>query len=107
MAWMRRVAQRVDDPEIEILQRREAALRYVIHIRRVGNIVETIAQRRNVAVLNLERGQSEFTAPARDCPLIALLYPMVIEDRRIVTAGRRHEAISEPDQDILRRGLIE
>src|SRR5262249_56279327 len=51
MARMRAVAQRVHDPDLESLQRRDAPLRQATEVARVGKRTETEAPRGDIAVL--------------------------------------------------------
>ncbi len=55
VAGMRRVSQRVDDPQIEIFQRAPALARDVADIGRVRGVADAIAECRYVAVLQEER----------------------------------------------------
>ena len=54
VAGMRRKAKPVNDPEIELFQKRPALVRDVIDIRRIGSIGDPVAQRRNIAMLYRE-----------------------------------------------------
>ena len=108
MAWMRPVAQRVDDPEIETCQGRDALRRDVAEIGRIGEVAEPKAKRRDIAVLLQDTAEPSIGPP---CPSMVTGVPAVsrcsVEDRRIVAAGRRDEAIGEPDCSDRRGRLVE
>ena len=95
VARMRRVTQPVDDPEIEILDRAPARRGNVADVGRIGGIRDAIAERRDVAVLHDEGRQRHRPARALDRLALAGLDRMAVEDRRIVAAGRRLEAVAE------------
>ena len=60
VAGMRRKAKPVNDPEIELFQKRPALVRDVVDIWRIGSIGNPVAQRGNIAMLYVECRQ-------RDC----------------------------------------
>src|SRR4051794_25251905 len=93
MAGMRRIAQSVDDPEIEILQRRPALFRNIADIRRIGGVANAVAERGDVAVLHDKRRQRQRPALALDGMAFTGLDRMLVEDRRILAARRRDEAV--------------
>src|ERR1700740_2766228 len=72
MARMRRVTQTIDDPEIEIFKRTPAFPGNVAEVGRISRIADAIAERRNVAVLQHERGQFHRTAPPNDLLALAV-----------------------------------
>src|SRR5579864_5856197 len=57
---MRRVAQRVDDPDVEIGQGVEADIRDRTEVDRIGEIAETKAERSDVAMLLQDRQGGEW-----------------------------------------------
>ena len=93
MARMRRIAQRVDDPEIEIFQRVKAFGRNVVKVRRISSVADAVAERRNTAMLNQKRGQGEGTALPLDALGFTCLDRSLFENRRIVAAWRLLEAV--------------
>ena len=95
------IAQPVDDPEFEIFQKRPAFGRDVADIRRIGGVADPIAERRNIAVLQDERRKRHRTALPFDGAAFAGFDRVMVQDRRIVAARRRHEAIGKPQQDML------
>ena len=96
MARMRRVAQRVDDPDVEPGQRRGAFGRQVAEVAGIGEAAEAEAERGDVAVL-LQDGQGGDRAalPRRSSPAVPGAIAVLGDDRRIFAAGRRREAIAE------------
>src|SRR5882762_8996903 len=57
MAGMAGIAQPVDDPEVEVLQRRPAFRRDIVEVGRIGGGPDTEAERRDIAVMNEEGGK--------------------------------------------------
>src|SRR5262249_51656779 len=100
MAGMRCITQTVDDPEVEVFERAPAFAGDVADIRRIGGISNAIAERGDVAVLRVERGQRHRTALAKNLPALAGLDSMPRQDRRVIAALRRDKAIGEPRHDV-------
>src|SRR6516162_8460330 len=107
MAWMRRITQTIDDPEIEAFQRAPALARNVADIGRIGRIADPVAECRDIAVLHDEGGKLHRAALPQDFLALAGLNPMSGQDRWIIAALGRDEAIGEPRHDVLRGRLIE
>src|SRR5580698_7178015 len=101
MAGMRRIAQAVDYPEIEIFEEWPARRRDVADIGRIGRIANAKTERRDIAVLHDEGRQRQPAAPALDALAFSGFDWVMVEDRRIVAARRRHEAVGKPQQDVL------
>ena len=96
VARMRMVAQRVDDPQIEPGQRLDARGRHVVQVARIGERAEAEAERLDVAVVLQERQRLDRPAlPVDRQRASPALSSCMFEDRRIVAAGRLHEAIGE------------
>src|SRR6266550_8838404 len=101
------IAEPVDDPEIEIFQMMPALARNVVDIRLIGGVTDTITERRNVAMLQKE-GRNHYSAPLPfDGLALAAFDRMLVEDRRIGAARRRHKAIGKPVHDIFRGRLAQ
>ena len=66
MARMRRVPERIDDPEIEPGQRLDAVVGHAVEVRRIGHIADPEAERRHIAVLMHERYRGNRAALALD-----------------------------------------
>ena len=64
MRRMRRYAQRIDNPDIEIAQRNDALFRNRIHIRCIGQIIDAKTQRWNGTVLELKWQKTDRTTLA-------------------------------------------
>ena len=62
MAGMAGIAQPVDDPEVEIFQRRPALRGNVVEVGRVGGVADAKAERGDIAVVNQEGGKCYRTA---------------------------------------------
>ena len=107
MARMRRITQRVDDPQIEAFERMKALGRNVVEVRRISSIADAVAERRDITVLENKRGQGDGTALPLDGLRFARFDRALLEDRRIVAAGRLLEAVSETRKDVLARRLVE
>ena len=103
MARMRLVAQRIDDPEVEPGERRDALVRQVAEVARIGQAAEAEAERGDVAMLLQERQRGDRAAlPRRSSPACPAASRCSFEDRRIVAAGRRREAIAEARRACIR-----
>ena len=97
MARMRPVAQRVDDPDIEVGQRRDACRRQTAEVAGISELAEAKAERGQCSPWSCSTGRTAI-APAlpRDGDRRAGDEPVLGHDRRIFAAGRRGEAIAEP-----------
>src|SRR5579862_2312977 len=107
MARMLRVAQRVDDPALDAVERLERRVVEAVDVARIGERAETEAERADAAVslpealyrnrapcpYDLERPERLFDHPRRD-------------DGRIAAAFRLHEAIAEAREHALSRGIV-
>src|SRR6266540_5896439 len=95
MAGVAGIAKPVDDPEVEVFQRRPAFRRDIVEVGRVGGGPDTEAQRGNPAVVDQEGGK--FYGAALPFGLVTLTRfdRMPRQDRRIVAALGRDEAIGE------------
>src|SRR4030081_3163994 len=93
VAGMCGVAQPINNPEIEIFEMRPALARNVADIWRIGGIGDAITERRYVAVLEKKRRERKRTALPFDGAAFAGLDSVMVQDRRIVAARRRHEAV--------------
>src|SRR3954451_1482230 len=62
VAGMARKAKPINDPEIELLQKRPALGRDVIDIRRIGSVGDPVAQRGNIAMMYDECRQGDCLA---------------------------------------------
>src|SRR4051794_13237628 len=107
MAGMAGIAQPVDDPEVEVFQRRPAFRRDIVEVGRIGRGPDTEAKRGNPAVVNQEGGKFYRTALPFGLMTLARFDRMARQDRRIVAALRRDEAIGEPRHDVLGGRLVE
>lgn len=70
MARMRRIAQRIDNPEVEILEKLPAFGRDRIEIGRIGNVCEAKAERVDFAVFEPERQELDLP-PGPSMPQIS------------------------------------
>ena len=104
---MRRIAQPVNNPEIEIFQRRPAFGGDIAEIGGIGGIANAVAERGDVAVLQVEGGERDRPALAEDLLALACFDRMPGQDRRIFAAFRRDEAIGEPRHAIGQRRLAD
>src|SRR6202012_1624623 len=95
MAGMVRITQTIDDPEIEIFEVRPAGLGNIADIGRIGGVADPIAQRGNVAVREVESRERHGTALPLDRTALASFNGMAHQDRRILTAFGRDEAVGE------------
>src|SRR5438105_4000688 len=107
MARVRRIAQPVNDPEIEVFEATPALARDVADVGRVYGISNAITERRNIAVLYGEGGQRHRPALPFDGLALARLDRMLIQDWRIIAAGRRDEAIRKPVHDVFGGRLVQ
>src|SRR5947199_4491134 len=87
MTRMRRIAQRVENPDFEISQYRYAVRRDTVEIARIREIAEPEAERMHVAVGLEERGDHDGAAGALDRQRPICLEPMLGQDRWILAAG--------------------
>ena len=62
MTGVRRVAQSVDDPQVEALEKTEALEGNGIEIRRIGHLAKAKTERGNLAMFKLERNGIQGTA---------------------------------------------
>src|SRR5579863_2772816 len=95
------IAKAVDDPEIEIPKRPPALLGNIADIGRVGGTTDAVAERGNIAMLDIERRKRDGAALAFNGTALAAFNRMTIEDRRILASFRRHETVREPRHDVL------
>src|SRR5689334_6861158 len=95
MTRVRRVAQRIDNPHIEILQMLERLLWEIAHVRRISEPAEAKAERL-AAPVNLPEGK-RLDHPAWPLKMRERARRDLVaeQDRRIVAAHRRLEAIIE------------
>src|SRR4051794_12480954 len=107
MAGVAGIAQPVNNPELQVSQRRPALLGDVVEIGRVGCVAYAIAERRNMAVPYLKSRHRHRAALPFDGAALAGLDRMTVQDRRIVASLRRDEAIGKPRHDVFRGRLIE
>src|SRR5213080_3043271 len=107
MAGMAGIAQAVDDPEVEVLQRRPALLGNVVEVGGVGSSANPEAERGNPAVVNQEGGKFYGAALPFGFMTLARFDRMPRQDRRIVATLGRDEAIGEPRHDVFGGRLIE
>lgn len=97
---MRRIAQRVNDPAVDMLQRRERLFVETVHVTGIRDRPETVAERLDLAVPHAERFDRNVTpCPAERELFERFGYLVRIQDRRIVAAGRLYEAIAEACHD--------
>src|SRR3954447_20525980 len=106
MAGVAGIAQPVDDPEVEVFQRRPAFLGNVVKVGRVGGGSDPEAQRWDPAVVNQEGGKLYRTALPFGLMTLARFDRMARQDRRIVAALGRDEAIGEPRHDVFGGRLV-
>src|SRR5437667_8136742 len=107
MAGMPGIAKSVDDPEVEVFQRRPALLGNVVEVGRVGGGPDTEAERGNLAVVNQEGGKLHRAALPFGGVTFARFNRMTRQDRRIVAALGRDEAIGEPRHHVFGDRLVE
>src|SRR5579862_8013272 len=107
MSRMRRVAQRIDDPQIEPRERRNALRREVTHIARISCRAEPEAKRGNVAMILQERQRSDSAAGAFDRDRFAGAQPVLVKNWRIGAAWRLDETVLESRVDDLTGRLVE
>src|SRR5215207_9043538 len=101
MAGMAGITQSVDDPEVEVFQRRPALRRDVVKVGRVGGGTDPEAERGNPAVVNQEGGKFYRAALPFGLVTLTRFDRMARQDRRIVAALGRDEAIGEPRHHVL------
>src|SRR4029077_1370000 len=107
MARMRGVAERIDDPYIEIAQISQRLLRKIAHVRRIGDTAEAEAERLAGAVDLPEWQRLDHPARALDHHRDAGGQLMLVQDWRIVAAGKRLEAIREARAELIACYLVE
>ena len=107
MAGVRPVPQRVHDPDVEVGKRRQARVGQADEIAGIRETVEPESEGRNVAVVLQEREDHDRAACPLDCDRLARRDPVLVRDRRIFAAGRRHEAVAELMEHDAGRGLIQ
>src|SRR5690554_489149 len=93
MARMRARTQRVDDPDAEIGKQADCAIGNVLDVGQVGDVAEAKAERIDVAVIDQGRLHGNPSAPAVDGEGFARDDTVLLEDWRVVRAGRRCEAV--------------
>src|SRR3954452_3442411 len=87
VARMRRIAECINDPDIEALKMLERLLWEIAHIGRVGDVAEAEAERLGLP-MTLAEGQRLDRAPCSlDADHGARPYLVAVEDRRIFAAG--------------------
>src|SRR6185369_11662253 len=86
---------------------RDAFARDVAEVAGVRDIAEAEADRVDIAVLLADRQRGDDAAGALDADRFARRQPVLGQDRRILTAGRRLKAIAEAHAHDLRRGRVE
>lgn len=86
MRGMRRAAQRIDDPDIEVLQKRQAFLWQVVQVAGIGQPGDAEAIGCDAAVELPERQRLDAPAGAIDADGIAVIEAVLVEDRRIFAA---------------------
>ncbi len=101
------VAQPIDDPQIEVLQRCKTLFWNVVQIGRVGGIVDPVAERRYVAMAQQERRDGQRPARPFDHAAFAGFDRPRFQDRRIGTARRLLKAISKAQPDMGGSAVIE
>ena len=77
MARMRRLAQRVDDPDVEAGQRRDAFGRQALDVGGIGHVAEAEAERGDVAVLLQDRQGLDRAALPLDGDRLARHQPLL------------------------------
>src|SRR5207244_10242492 len=88
VAWMREVAQRIEDPHVEVFEQPYAARIDIAEIARISEPAEPEAERWNIAVLLGNRyGHDRAALPVNGDRPIGL-EAMLGDDRRILAAGR-------------------
>ena len=102
-----RIAQPVDDPEIEVFQKRPALGRDVADIRRIGGVANPVSKRRDVAVLHDERRKRHRSPLPFDGATFARFDIVTVQDRRIVAAGGRRKAVRKPQHDVACGRLVQ
>src|SRR5579875_3818609 len=95
MARMRRVAQGIDNPEVEVLQEMSALRRDRVEVRRISHAAEAKAERVDFAMLEPERNEFDVAARTRNGAGFAGNEAPLGQERRIKTAFRRLENIAE------------
>ena len=95
MARMRRVAQRIDDPDIKPGEFTQTVIRQVGEVAGVGQSAKPEAQRVDVAMALEERQNVDGAAGTVDRDGLPSRDPMAINNWRVFAAGRRREAIAE------------
>jgi hypothetical protein len=78
MTGVRRVAQSVDDPQVEPLQKIEALCRNGAEIGRIGHIVKAKTERVNLAMFKLERNGIQRSSGTIYCYRLACYEAMFI-----------------------------
>ena len=107
MARVRPVAQRIDDPDVEAGERRDALRRQAAQVARIGEVAEAEAEEA-MSPCSCRIGSAVIGAALPlDGDGLAGRQPVLGDDRRIVAAGRRREAIAEAGAHRLRRVLVE
>src|SRR5580692_321668 len=95
MAGMPGITQAVDNPEIEVFEGSPARGRDITDIGGIGGVPNAIAERLNIAMLQDERRKRQWTALPFDGPAFAGFDRVMVQDRRIVAARRRDEAVGK------------
>ncbi len=102
---MRRPAQGVDDPDVEIGQGRPALFRKADGVGRVGHLPEPIADRADLAVIDVEGGHRDRAAGTVDFPGLTMGRDQVsVADGRI-TASALEDVAEAPLQAGRRIGV--
>src|SRR5262245_9761474 len=107
VAQVRLVAERIEDPDVEAFEGRDAVGRQTLEIAAIGQAAEAKAERSDVAMV-LEDGQGgDWSSLPLDVDHAIWFQPVLADDRRILAAGRRGEAIAEAGVHDLRDALVE
>ena len=92
---MRRIAQRIDDPEIEAFEIVTTFGRDAVQIWRIGDIAEAEAERGDLAMIETEGHRLDRTTRPAHRAEFSRLQPPFCKQRRIIAAFRRLEDIAE------------
>src|ERR1700691_4585083 len=101
MAWVRPIAQCVQNPHVDISQGCNALRRQIAEVARIRRPAEAKSEGRGIAVDLQDRQTGDRASGAFDRDRLAGGETVLANDRRIVAARRRFEAIVEPRTDYL------
>src|SRR5262249_54641236 len=95
MARMGRVAERVEDPNVQPLQVRQGLLWQIVQIAGIGHTLDAKAKRVDITVNLAEGLEGKSAARSAYCDRGKIVDDVALHDRRIARSWRRLEAIIE------------